>query len=87
MTTATLSSDSYEGTESILDPHKVSIKDRIQKFEVDDDDETGAMDDSKPRRSRPKSKAFELFENQGLVITPVSVLHGSCTVEQFVRKT
>ena len=48
----------------------MSIKARIERFE-DDTTSPSAETTSKPGRTRPRSKAFDLFESQGLVITPV----------------
>ena len=54
---------------------EVSVKDRIKAFESKNDSlDVKLRDDGKPRKKKPKSKAFEDFENQGILIGFVSFL-------------
>ena len=52
---------------------EVSVKDRIKAFESKNDHlDVKLRDDGKPRKKKPKSKAFEDFESQGILIGFVS---------------
>ena len=51
------------------DAPRPSVKQRIQLFEEDEEE---GVDILKHQRQRPTSKAFELFETQGIIIGPVS---------------
>ncbi|CAH1794835.1 unnamed protein product [Owenia fusiformis] len=46
---------------------KTSVQDRIRHFQSDDSDDL-ASDIAKPRRQRPTSQAFKMFEEQGTII-------------------
>ena len=50
----------------------ISVKDRIKEFEAPPSHEAVRRDDSKPKRKKPKSKAFEDFETSGILIGFVS---------------
>lgn len=70
-------SDSPDMSDSLDDPGISSVKARIQKFEMEEDeiDIVANGNDSlsgKPQRDRPRSKAFDLFESQGLIIQPAT---------------
>lgn len=70
----------------------MSVKQRIQKFEIDEEtaDLRGIIQASvsagtKPTKQRPRSQAFELFETQGIVIGPVRICLGF--IDLFLHKS
>ncbi len=58
----------------LIHAQEVSVKDRIKAFETKGThlDVKLRDDDGKPRKKKPKSKAFEEFESQGILIGFVS---------------
>lgn len=55
-----------------LDEQQASVKQRIHQFESEESESSPSPEQPKPRKQRPKSKAFELFETQGIIIGMVS---------------
>lgn len=51
------------------DPNKLSVKQRINQLELDPND--SANHDAKPRKQKPTSNAFAMFESKGIIIGPV----------------
>ena len=45
------------------------VKDRMKMFETSNNQDNDTL--TKPVKQRPKSKAFEMFENKGIIITQV----------------
>ena len=56
----------------INDEEIPTVKQRMQKFQAGETTEQVNLPNGKPSRQKPKSRAFELFEQQNLVISPVS---------------
>ncbi|XP_053383578.1 protein FAM13A-like [Mercenaria mercenaria] len=55
-------------------PVNAGVKDRMKMFETSNNQDNDAL--TKPVKQKPKSKAFEMFENKGIIITQVLLIFG-----------